>query len=97
MFIGYFVTFCTFNTVSLILLIRAGFRRGQSGQLPRGPHKKAPPPQISIMFLLIILSIVYLYGINQGKYVHFQSSLARIHRYYRLFGVVGNFLFKMPY
>ena len=29
---------------------RAGFRRGQSGQLPRGPHKKGPPQILTIPF-----------------------------------------------
>ena len=29
---------------------RAGFRRGQSGQLPRGPHKKGPPQIFIIPF-----------------------------------------------
>ena len=60
-----------------ILTPRAGFRRGQSGQLPRGPHKKGPP-QISIM-------LFEYYGILLlRKICKFQSSLICVCRQFWL-------------
>ena len=67
-----------------VCLFRAGFRRGQSGQLPRGPHKKGPPQNLTMLFFF------FLYGHNNIRYYElrgkctFQSSLtplARTHRY----------------
>ena len=68
---------------------RAGFRRGQSGQLPRGPHKKGPPQILIIPFDSLCIMIYKVYDIyNIRKFL----KLARTHRYPRLFGTVGIFL-----
>ena len=85
-----------FNTefkIHIAVIVSAGFRRGQSGQLHikhvKGPHK----------FWLYPLNTI-VHKINWGKFVNFQSSLApltRTHRYSRLFGVFGNVLFIMLY
>ena len=88
-FLNEFCIICTKKgTLTIINLSRAGFRRGQSGQLPRGPHKKGAP-QISIMLFFFLLCLVY--EVCKLRKISKFSKLARTQRYSRLFGFVGNF------
>ena len=74
--------FASWQFSSQITFGRAGFRRGQSGQLPRGPHK----------FWLYLMNILVHNDIQSKlKKIRKFSELARTHWYYRLFGTAGNY------